>query len=283
MATLYKYLSLFIYLSYLVLSLIFFFSLGILVTSNWSVSPKGAESNLPKEAQDFIRRFQEQLAKGRRRGLFVLSHSSAWRTDAGSVARPGGCICDLLLISRDMGGLHLLTLCEPGSEEEVSVYSLASAQALKNSLVLEGGCNKKFYISNYVVPCSATTTTDGLCSANKRYPKQYDMGYSREKLNDILEALVIILAKVPSTLSNSLGISFMNLLTKKQFQLVHEQIEHYRELWVKGAAGTGKTLVAVEFMRELRRHDKHLTKDEILYVCENKGIRKQVEYVISFH
>ena len=67
----------------------------------------------------------------------------------------------------------------------------------------------------------------------------------------------------------------MNLLTKEQFQLVKEQIEVNRELWIKGPAGTGKTLVAVEFMRELMLREK-LEKNQILCVCENAGIREQI-------
>lgn len=241
---------------------------------DWPVSPKGAVSNLPKAAQDVILQIQDMLAQGRTRGLVLVSRS--WLRDVNPEARPDGLICDLLLVSQDFGGLHLVTLCEPGSEENIAQYSLTTARDLKKSLVLEGGCEEKFYISNHVVPCSATKI-DSFC-ANKQYLELYDMAYTPEKLNKILEALVIVLAKVPSTLSNSLGVSFMNLLTVKQFQLVHEQIEDCscRELWIKGPAGSGKTLVAVEFMRELRRRDEHLRKQEILYVCENKGLREKV-------
>lgn len=230
------------------------------------MSPSGAVSNLPKAAKYVITQIQGMLAQGGSQGLLLVSRS--W-------VRNVGLICDLLLVSQDFGGLHLFTLCKPGSEENVIQYSLTTARNLKKSLVLEGGCKEKFYISNSVVPCSARTKMDSPC-ANKQYPELYDMAHTPEKLNNILKALVIVLAKVPSMLSNSLGVSFMNLLTVRQFQLVHEQIEYHRELWVNGPAGSGKTLVAVEFMRELRLRDEHLKKDEILYVCENKGLRQQV-------
>ncbi len=241
------------------------------------MSPKGAVSNLPKAAQDVITQIQDMLAQGRSQGLILVSRSWLRNVDP-QAARPDGLICDLLLVSQDFGGLHLFTLCEPGSEEKVAQYSGTTARNLKKSLVLEGGCEEKFYISNRVVPCSATPKIDSPC-ANKQYPEMYDMAKPcrtfPEKLHKILEALVIVLAKVPSMLSNSLGVSYMNLLTERQFQLVYEGID-YRELWIKGAAGSGKTLVAVEFMRELHRRDEHLEKDEILYVCENKGLREKV-------
>ncbi len=241
---------------------------------DWPLSPKGAVSNLSKAAQDVLTQIQRRLAQDRSHGLLLLSRS--WlRNVEPQAARPDGLICDLLLVSQDFGGLHLFTLCEPGSEEKVTQYSGTTARNLKKSLVLEGGCEEKFYISNRVVPCSATSKIDSPC-ANKQYPDIYDMAHTPDKLNKILEALAIVLAKVPSMLSNSMGVSFMNLLTEKQYQLVHEEIEYYRELWIKGAAGSGKTLVAVEFMRELRRRDEHLGKNEILYVCENKGLKEHV-------
>lgn len=237
------------------------------------MSPGGALSKLPSAAKTVIRQIQGIVKKGGSRGLVLFSRS--WLRNVGSGDRPSGLICDLLLVSQDMGGLHLVTLCEPGSEKNVNHYSLETARDLKISLVLEGGCEEKFYIYSHVVPCSSTTNIDGP-HANMLYPEPYDMGCSPEKLNKILEALVIVLAKVPSTLTSSLGVSFMNLLTPLQYQLVHEEIDENRELWIKGPAGSGKTLVAIEFMRELRRRDEQLKEDEILYVCENKGLREQV-------
>lgn len=188
-----------------------------------------------------------------------------------------GVICDLLLISRNMGGLHLFTLSHSASDNRFLQYGREAAQSIKRSLVKDGACRSKFYVSYHVVSCTDAAEVE-LASRDVRYPKGYDLESPREKLNEVLKAMVFILASVPSTLSNKLGVSIMNLLTKEQFQLVHEQIEINRELWIKGVAGTGKTLVAVEFMRELKRREK-LDKEEILCVCENEGIANQIRYV----
>ena len=96
----------------------------------------------------------------------------------------------------------------------------------------------------------------GLPVPDDRYPKSYDLLTPREKLNEILKAMVITVAAVPSTLSGKLGVTIFNLLTKEQFQLVHQLTKINEELWMEGVAGTGKTLVAVEFMRELKRREK---------------------------
>lgn len=145
---------------------------------------------------------------------------------------------------------------------------------------MNGGCYEKFYITPHVVPCDRLGSEPlyKLCP-DSRYPEEYDLQTTREKVNEILQSLVKVLAQVPSFLSNKQGLSFFNLLTTQQFQLLYEEIEEHRELWIKGAAGTGKTVVAVEFIRELLRHDPNLGYSNILYVCENVGLRVKIRYV----
>ena len=235
------------------------------------VFPEGFESTLLPEAQLVIRKIQKKCSRDRNRGLLVASRS--WLGNTGGTPMEG-VICDLLLISRNMGGLHLFTLCHSAVDDRFLKYSREAARSIKISLVKDGACKEKFYISSHVVSCREESVIE-VESCDGRYPKGYDLKSSREKLNEILKSMVIILASVPSTLSNKLGVSIMNLLTKEQFKLVHQQIEVNRELWIKGVAGTGKTLVAVKFMRELHRREK-LLKSEILCVCENEGIANQI-------
>jgi len=175
-----------------------------------------------------------------------------------------------------MEQLHFITLCDSVTEEQFLSYAQSTAKALKKALVIDGGCHEKFYITSHVVPCRAATAQVGPFSPDPRYPKDYKLEAPREKLNGILTSMVIVLAQVPSVLSNKQGISFFNLLTKEQFQLLYQEIERHRELWIEGPAGSGKTLVAAEFIRELCRGDPNLTQENILYVCENKGIREKM-------
>lgn len=231
------------------------------------------------------RQLQQMFSRGRNRALLVASrslHSSISNSkDSGKSLSVDGVICDLLLFNAKLGGLHLFTLCDSETDEQLFLsYSHATAKALKKALVTIGGCHGQFYIVHHVVPCRARAPTEqiGQLLPDSRYPQEYDLEKPRDKINKILESMVIILATVtvPSPLSNKQGISFLNLLTKEQFQLVHQEIDYRRELWIKGAAGTGKTLVAVEFVKELRHRHPNLKQDEILYVCENKGIRRQI-------
>lgn len=234
------------------------------------VSPEGVESSLPAEAQAAIRNIQRVCRRDRNRGFLAVSRS--WLQDIGGTAIDS-IICDVLLVSRNMGGLHLYTLCDKADETSFQ-YSKEAAQSIKKRLSENGARGQKFYVSSHVLPCRAGREVK-FPSPDDRYPKSYDLLSLKEKLNEILKAMVVTLAAVPSTLSSKLGVTFFNLLTTEQFRLVHQQIEVNRELWIKGVAGTGKTLVAVEFMRELRRREK-LQRNEILYVCENEGIASQV-------
>ena len=239
------------------------------------MTPEGFETNLPDRAKEVIKRIQQRCSNGRSGALLVASRSLSSCLGHGS--KNDGVICDLLLFSREMKGLHLFTLSDSESEEKFMTYAQTTARALKKALVINGGCHEKFFITPHVVPCCAVTVqVETELTADSPYPVEYQLESPREKLNEILKSLVIVLAQKPSMLSNKQGISFFNMLTKEQFQLLYQEIDRHRELWIKGAAGTGKTLVAVEFIRELRRRNPRLTKANILYVCENRGLCCQI-------
>ena len=188
--------------------------------------------------------------------------------------------CDLLLFDCQLGGLHLFTLIKPCcTVEDGQSYSYDVAKTLKKALVLDGGCYEKFYIGYHVVRCHSEIQPNFRSNLGNHYPSEYtceEEEVNEEKLNGILESLISILAAVPSILSKKQGICFYNLLTKEQFGLLYDDINHYRELWITGAPGTGKTLVAVQFMKELRNRDPNLEIKEILYVCENNGLKQQI-------
>ena len=237
------------------------------------MTPEGFESNLPQNAKSVLRDIQQRCSESCERGLIAASRS--WHGDM--KRRPiDGAVCDLLIISPNMKRLHLFTLCSGVEVETFLQYSREAAKSIKKRLVQEGACREKFFISYHVISCDEMTEQ---ALTYNWYPPGYEL--HREKLNKILKALVILLAAVSSPLSSKMGVSIMNLLTKEQFQLVYQQIEINKELWVHGAAGTGKTLVAIEFMRELHRREK-LRRDEILCVCENQGIAQQIRYKWRF-
>lgn len=257
------------------------------VEAECPISPKGFEENLPEEAQQVVKKIQKLSSVGYTHALLVGS-----RSFLASVSKEGegvreslsvdAVICDLLLFNSKKGGLHLFTLFNPDKDyEQVLAYSFTTAKTLKKLLVVQGGCQEKFYITPHVVPCHSQEVEQqiGPICPDNRYPKSYELAQGRHtKVNKILESLVNVLAVIPSALSSKMGISIFNLLTKEQFELVYQEIDRSRskELWIKGVAGTGKTVVAVEFINELRRRDASLQNENILYVCENVGLKRQI-------
>lgn len=255
------------------------FVIFYLVGPRCQVVPKGFVSTLPKKAQLVIRKIQEQITHG----LLVASPSMMSAVQKEEQRKEDGVVCDLLLLSESLGRLHLISLISSGSQDQFFPHARATAKAVKKSLVRNGGCYEKFYITCQVVFCNRVGSEPfEIPSPDSRYPKEYRVRSSPQelvKINRILQSLVIVLAQFPSFLSNKQGLSFLNLLTKDQFALLYNQIDEHKELWIGGAAGTGKTVVAVEFIRELLRRDPNLRPANILYVCERPEILPQIRYV----
>ena len=255
------------------------FVIFYLVRPKCQVVPKGFVSNLPEEAKQVIRKIQEQTTYG----LLVASSSILSAVQKERQRKEDGVICDLLLLSESLGRLHLISLVSSGSQDQFFPHARATAKAVKKSLVRNGGCYEKFYITCQVVLCNRVGTEPfEIPPPDSPYPEEYHLRSSPQelvKINRILQSLVIVLAQVPSFLSNKQGLSFLNLLTKEQFQLLYNEIDEHRELWIRGVGGTGKTVVAVEFMRELLRRDPNLRPANILYVCHRPGMLSQIRYV----
>ena len=257
------------------MSLSFFYLVG----PGCEVVPKGFVSNLPKEAKIVIRKIQDQITNG----LLVASPSMMSAIQKEEQGKEDGVICDLLLLSETLGRLHLISLVSSGSQDQFFPHARATAKAVKKSLVRNGGCYEKFYITCQVVLCNRVGTEPfEIPSLDSRYPKEYHLRSSAQelvKINKILQSLVLVLAQFPSFLSNKQGLRFLNLLTKEQFALLYREIDEHRELWIQGVAGTGKTVVAVEFINELRRRYPYLARENILYVCERPEMLPQIRYV----
>ena len=255
------------------------FVIFYLVGPGCEVVPEGFVSNLPKGAKIVIQKIQDQLTSG----LLVASPSMMSAVQKEEQRKEDGVICDLLLLSESLGRLHLISLVSSGSQDQFFPHARATAKAVKKSLVKNGGCYEKFYITCQVVLCNRVGIEPlEIPSPDSRYPKEYHLRSSPQelvKINKILQSLVTVLAQFPSFLSNKQGLKFLNLLTAEQFKLLNREIDEHRELWIQGVAGTGKTVVAVEFIKELRRRYPCLARENILYVCERPEMLPQMRYV----
>ena len=187
-----------------------------------------------------------------------------------------GVICDLLLVNRTKG-IFLYTVAD--RDHDFTQYNIRISRLLKQKLI-EAGCQEKFYISCHVIMCGPNPVNINKLKGPE-YPTSYSVtsGSERSKYNSILKSLVVVLASYPSLLANRLGLEFLNLLTEQQFEILWRhasELDNSRTLWIEGPAGTGKTNVAVAFMSLLRRREG-LQNHNILFICENTGLKKHIE------
>ena len=160
--------------------------------------------------------------------------------------------CDLLLFDCQLGGLHLFTLfksCSTARRDKE--YGYNAAKALKNALVLYGGCYEWFYIGYHMVYCCDCCSEIGSVfrtDLRNQYPHQYtceEEEANEEKLNRILESLVSFLGAVPSLYSNEQGVCFFNLLTMEEFGSFYGAITPVdrNELLIGSVPGTERTVM----------------------------------------
>ena len=206
-----------------------FFDILVAVDEKFPISPKGVESSFPVLAQEAIRNIQKVCCGDRNRGFLVVSRS--WLRGTGGTAIDG-VICDVLLVSRNFGGLHLYTLCD-AADEKCLKYSKKAALSIKKHLSENGTKGQKFYVSYHVLPCCAGGEVRPPVP-DDRYPKSYDLHTPREKLNKIINALVLCFVTEPSFLPSQLEVSTSNTPTEEQHQLVHQETEINKKLWSKG-------------------------------------------------
>ena len=208
--------------------MIFFsFIFSILGQEEFPVFPNGFHENMSKDVQDIILEIKKRSSSHTKsRGLIAALKSLR--------ARLGGSpcddvICDLLVISTGLGGVHLYTVCKEGKEDECLHYSKEVSRLLKTCLVRDGGCSVRFYISSHTSSISKEVESP---LPNTQYPPGYDLKGRREDLNVVLKALVIVLWKLPLPLSLTF-VRGKSLPTRKLLERIVRQ--NFFNRGVKGA------------------------------------------------
>ena len=159
------------------------FILAILVQEGFPVTPNGFYENQSKDVKAVIVKIRTlSSSQSKSRGLIVASKSL--RADLGR-SPSDDVVCDLLVISTGLGGPHLYTVCREGKEEECLHYSTEVSRLLKTSLVRDGGCSVRFYVSSHVSSISKDVESP---LPDKRYPASYDLKGRRDALNLVLKA-----------------------------------------------------------------------------------------------
>ncbi|KFV47508.1 Schlafen family member 13, partial [Gavia stellata] len=207
----------------------------------------------------------KQLSEG------VLIFSRSWAVEVG-LPENQDIICDVFLIAKGRPPI-LYTICKHRISKDLFEYSRCIAWRLKNKLVNTGGYIHKLCIIPKLLTLSPKINCGKEWDLNvqEMYPQNYSLMNS-DNSKALLHALTVALLTFKSFLSDHVGSEFLNLLTIKQYQLLSENLHKTKKLYVYGLPGTGKTIVALKIIEKIRNM-LQCTRDEVLYVCENKPLR----------
>ncbi|XP_042647565.1 schlafen family member 11 isoform X2 [Tyto alba] len=225
--------------------------------------------------EDLMRKQIHPLSKG------VLIFSRSWAVDIG-LPKKQDVVCDVLLVAENAYPV-LYTVVKDVSSAG-SENSRETAYALKQKLVNDGGYASKVCVIPQILHLNGTQNQrevaeddvpqqENPCDYTSLYPENYIL--TSRDIPVFLRALVIVVLRFKSYLSDHLGCEIFNLLTLKQYELLSKNLHKAKEQFVLGLPGTGKTIVAMKIMERIR-NVFHCSAKEILYICENQPLRKFV-------
>uniref|UniRef100_A0A8C0ZYK8 Schlafen family member 11 n=1 Tax=Castor canadensis TaxID=51338 RepID=A0A8C0ZYK8_CASCN len=204
----------------------------------------------------------------------TLIFSRSWAVDL-NLQEKQGVICDALLIAQNSPPT-LFTVFE-GQDAEGQDYCIHTAFTLKQKLVNMGGYTGKVCIMTKVLHLNPQSNAEFMEESGSvmDYPWSYHLA-DAQQMEDLLQALVIVLLGFRSFLSDQLGCEVLNLLTAQQYEIFSKNLRKNRELFVHGLPGSGKTVMAVKIMEKIRNMF-HCDTNSILYICENQPLRNLIK------
>ncbi|KAJ6655721.1 hypothetical protein lerEdw1_004774 [Lerista edwardsae] len=192
----------------------------------------------------------------------TLMFSRSWAVDIG-LPKNQDIMCNALFIA---AGSHLLLFTvTKKSTANVCEHSRRTAKQLKDKLVNIGGYSHKICVVSKILCFTGEASPEAV-----RYPKTYCL--QQEHLPTIQKSIVIVLLSFTSSLSDFLGIQFLNLLTIEQYEKISKNLRKTPRQYIYGLPGSGKTVVALKILEKIK-NEFNCHHDEILYICENAPLR----------
>ncbi|KAH9500557.1 hypothetical protein Btru_072253 [Bulinus truncatus] len=191
----------------------------------------------------------------------------SWGLEMEFPVKPASSLATLAIIS-SLYGLHLVCLVSNiGVEDDVWKYARETAVSLKKVLIQHGGCISHLGFKTHVLDINTTLLLENFQGSIDVdiYPQTYSL--REDNLNEILNALTIAIASYKNLgCDPKTGSDYYFLLTCDQLELLWCH-QFTKELWIHGPPGSGKTIAALEMIKEFGR--RKCQKEEILYVAEN--------------
>lgn len=199
-------------------------------------------------------------------GICIFSQS--WAVDL-NIHKNENVICEALVIST--GSYPTLCCVVERASPELWKYATDTARHLKQKLVNLGGYTGKLC----VIPQLVETQSMSAINLQTLYPNSYRL--AQGDVRALLRSLVIVVMSFTSLWSDEVGCEFLNLLTAEQFAIL-QTYDKIKNLFIHGVPGSGKTLIAMKLIKRIK-NAHHCERNNILYLCENVGLRDFMRYV----
>ncbi|XP_011228631.2 protein SLFN14 isoform X2 [Ailuropoda melanoleuca] len=201
-------------------------------------------------------------------GIVIFSRS--WASDVG-LRKEQDVLCDALLIAGN-SPLVLYTILVNPSWDGGLEYARNTAHQLKQKLGTVGGYTGKVCVIPRPMYLPSIQHSPGEILIH--YPQCYRLT-TKEEMEDLLQALIVVSLYSRSLLSDQLGCEFFSLLIEEQCELLSESLQETRELFIHCFPGTRKTALAIKIMEKIKDLFQCKPK-EILYVCESDSLKDYV-------
>ncbi|XP_072635635.1 protein SLFN14-like [Canis lupus baileyi] len=201
-------------------------------------------------------------------GIVIFSRS--WASDIG-LRKEEDVLCDALLIAVNSPPV-LYTILKNPSWNGGLEYARNTAHQLKQKLGTVGGYTGKVCVIPRLMYLPSIQCSPGEILVH--YPQSYRLT-TKDEMEDLLQALIVVSLCSRSLLSDQLGCEFFNLLIEEQCELLSESLQETRELFIHCFPGTRKTALAIKIMEKIKDLFQCKPK-EILYVCETDSLKDYV-------
>ncbi|KAK7478951.1 hypothetical protein BaRGS_00029818 [Batillaria attramentaria] len=175
-------------------------------------------------------------------------------------------------------GLHLVFFVT-SDLNFVEMWRMAQAIAveLKRKLVCHGGCVDRLGCKVHLLNMSDPLMLENFQVSvdTSIYPPTYILNPT--KMGNIISALLIAIASYMPCETQSRSEDYHFLLTCDQLELLWTR-QFTKELWIHGPPGAGKTVAALEMIKELIR--RGCQQSQVLYLAENPLL---CTYISSFN
>ena len=175
---------------------------------------------------------------------------------------------DIILMS-DTKGVHLITLYKDNEKDLHQVEHYSKTRAAQLDKLLKA-CQRKGTCQRYVLVRHIVHKKQRFQNISFSNP-QVPAGMGLNRFNYLLDSLAVIMSTINFTPQSFCNV--MHILTVDQSKLLWHEFHSHKTLFVHGAAGTGKTIIAMEVARKLA--DLY-GPGRVLCLCRNVPLRNYI-------